>query len=169
MSLREEIEKLILLEQEKLATHERKENEFHARQRERFAALRKVLDELLGSVESAYLRGQVSDQSATIEVGKSTHSRSFETDIRWEIEPNFGTRSSGKEDEGLFHEEGGFRVQETQYYNSLGLFHPESAEPSERTHVFATELQVCEYLAKRVAEKVAFYRHSAGLANRAKA
>lgn len=168
MSLKEEIENLILQEQKKLATRERKENEFHARQRQRFAPLRKVLDELLISVESAYLRGRISDQSATIEVGKSIHSGSFETDIRWEIEPNFGTSLSAKKHEGLFYEEAGFRVEETEYFHSLELYHPESADPSERTHIFATESQACEYLGKKVAEKVAFYRRLGGLANRTK-
>lgn len=167
MSLKEEIEKLIQMEQRKLATSERKENDFRARQQQRFAPLRKVLDELLISVESRYLRGRISDQSATIEVGK-TLSGSFETDIRWEIEPNFGTSLSAKKQEGRFREEAGFRVEETEYFHSLELFHPESADPSEQTHIFATESQVGEYLAKKVAKKVAFYRRLDSLANRAK-
>ena len=69
---------------------------------------------------------------------------------------------------GLFYEEAGFRVDEAEYYHSLGLFHPESANPSERRHLFATETQACEYLASKIAEKVALYRHLASLGQRAR-
>ena len=91
--------------------------------------------------------------------------RAFEADLRWEVQPNFGTRSSStSRDAGLSYEEAGFRVEETQYYHSLPDYH----SPSERVHIFPTESQTCEYLASRIAERAAFYRHLTNLAQRAR-
>jgi hypothetical protein len=168
MSLRNEVEKLIQIEREKIAARERKHDDYHSRQRERFAAIRPVLQELVDSIETGYIRARIDDDLARLDVGKN-NDRCFETDIRWEVQPNFGIRAEADKDGGLFYEEPGFRVDETQHYHSLELFHPGSGSASERKLIFPNESQTCEYLITKIVEKVAFYQHLANLGQRAKA
>jgi len=163
MSLKDEIEKLIRIEQEKIDAREQKHHEYQERQRQRFALVRTILQGITDSIEGVYIRTRIDDDTARIELGMSNGDY-FETDIQWQVQPNFGTRCSASKDEGLFYEEAGFRVEETQYYHSL----PEYHGPSEHTHIFPTESQTCEYLAAKSAEKVAQYRHLTQLAQRAR-
>jgi hypothetical protein len=78
MSLRNEVEKLIQIEREKIAARERKHDDYHSRQRERFAAIRPVLQELVDSIETGYIRARIDDDLARLDVGKN-NDRCFET------------------------------------------------------------------------------------------
>ena len=75
--------------------------------------------------------------------------------MKFEIEPNYRIELAHrvKEDESLFYEESGIRVKEECIYR-----YPDF-EISEKEHVFKTESETMDYLVKRIAEKIASYRH----------
>ena len=144
MGLKDEIEKIIRAEQEKLEAQDQADRDYDERQRDRFKPLRALLDELATSIDPAHLKASVGEASATIEVGKKKgDSAYFESDARWEIEPN----------NSLFEELPGFKVEETVYH-----YFPEF-DTFEKTLNFDTEEQVMDYLVSKIAEKVAFYRY----------
>lgn len=156
MSLKDEIEKLVRAERAKLESRDRKHSDFYARQRERFAPLQRVLQELSASVDERYLRATIREDSAHIEVGRD-EAQYFSPDVKWRIEPNYDISVSAEPSESLFIDQPGFRVSETQYYRA-----PDSGT-CERNHVFDDEKAVTEYIVKGVAEQIATYEHMASL------
>ena len=155
MSLKDEIEKLINAERSKLEERDKKDAEYNQRQRQRFASLRVILQEISASVDPKYLESRVDDYSAKIELGrieKSTRS----TETRWEIEPNYTynfARHHSEAAESFYSEEPGFKVEETEYS------HCPEFDTSEDTKTFQDEQAVSEYLIKKITEKVAHYMY----------
>lgn len=158
MSLKDEIEKLISAEQSKLEDRDKKHADYHQRQRDRFASLRVILEEISASIDSKYFESRINDDSATITLGRDEKSHRS-TDIDWRIEPNYAIRSQAEAWESLFYEEPGFRVEETVYYIE---------DMSEDTKNFPDEQAVSEYLLKKIAEQVAHYRNLESLAAKRK-
>lgn len=152
MSLKDEIEKLISAEQSKLENRDEKHSRFHERQRQRFAPLRAVLEEICASVDSKYLESRIGDDSIILELGRIEGS-SRSTDVRWRIEPNYGVRFPAEAGDSLFFEEPGFRVEETKYYRYAEF------DMVENTKAFEDEQAVSQYLVRKIAEQVAHYRH----------
>jgi len=157
MSLKDEIEKLIRAEQTNLENRDHKHADYHQRQRDRFASLRVVLEEISASIDSGYLKSRIGDNSATIELGR-TEDSSWSTDICWRIEPNYDVRFGAKAGESLFHEKPGFKLEETEYYRF-----PEY-DISEKTQDLPDEQAISQYLIKKITDKVAHYRHMESLA-----
>jgi len=161
MSLKDEIEKLINAEQSKFRDRDRKHAAHHERMRERFASLRVILEEITVSVDSKYLGSRFHDDSALFELGRIEGS-SRSTDTRWKIEANYGIRSDADVAEGIYSDEPGFKVEETEYYNypKYGL--------SQSTRVFENDRTLSEYLIRKIAEKVAHYRYLESLSAKQK-
>ncbi|MGH7207272.1 MAG: hypothetical protein ACREI2_13815 [Nitrospiraceae bacterium] len=154
MSLKDEIEKLIRQEEQKIEERDQRYTEYHERQRQCFQSLRALLEEVVGSVDSRHIKSHIFDDRATLEVGEKKGDY-FSAEVRWKIEPNFDVRLGAEKGESLFYEQLGFRVEETKYYDApeLGL------GVSENNHVFNTEQETAEYIIKQIAEKMAHYRH----------
>ena len=161
MSLREEIDRLIRAEREKLEQRDRRDKEYHSRQQERFRPMRALLEEVAGSISPEYLRMRILEHGASFEVGTKKTDRDyyFEIDARWWIEPNysFGSYAAG---ESVLQEEPGVKIEEKLY------FHLPEYEVSERTQVFSTENDVAEYLVRELAKKIAHYEHLKTLRSR---
>lgn len=160
MGLKEEIERVVAAERQKLAARDQSHAEYHEVQRRRFQPMRALLEELAASVEPTYLEIQLDESSATLEVGDKGKQHS-NIDIRWEIEPDYEIASPIDEGQGLFREKSGFRVDEKKYY-----YMPEY-EVFESTRKFATEAEVAEYLIREIAKELAQYRHFADLRTKA--
>ena len=88
MSLKDELEKIIQAEQSKLAERDRKHADHRERQKDRFAPLRAVLEELVNSVESYYLSAYLSVDSATLDFKKSSFLHGNVPGIYWSIQPD---------------------------------------------------------------------------------
>ena len=158
MNSKDEIEKLINVEQAKLEDLETKHVDYRQRQRDRFAPLRIILEEISASIDSKYLESRIDDYSAKITLGRIEKSYRS-TDTSWRIEPNHGTNFQPKAGEILFYEEPGFIVEE---YNS------HIDDSSEKTEILLDEQAVSEYLIKKITEQVAQYRHLKSLAEKRK-
>ena len=55
MSLKDETEKMIQAEREKLESRDEKDQEYKARQKERFKPLRALIEELVATIEPEYI------------------------------------------------------------------------------------------------------------------
>jgi hypothetical protein len=154
MSLKEEIEKIVRAERDKLESRDQGHKEYHERQRKRFQPMRALLEELATSVDTAHLKASIREDSATVEVGRKEGDRAyFQSDARWRIEPNFQVQFHAEKGESLFSEAPGIKVEETVYYR-----YPEY-ETFEKTYTFEDEEKAMGYLVGEIAEKVAFYQH----------
>jgi hypothetical protein len=152
MGLKDEIEKLIRTEQDKLKNTEQKDREFYEHQRQRFIPMRAIIEEISKSIEPEYIRVSIQESDARIELGRKNSRDYFEEDVRWEIMPNYRWLPLQK-GESLRCGEPGFRVEERitfQYPNY---------DTSEHTYTFDNEQATAECLIKKIAEKVGFYRH----------
>jgi len=158
MSLKDEIEKLIQAEHEKIETRDKKHDDYHQRQRDRFVSLRAILKEITESIDPKYLESRIGNDSARIEIGRKEKSYRS-TDAYWNIEPNYDVSFGAAADESLFYEKPGFKVEETVYYID---------DMSEDNMTFSDENEVAEYLIKKITEKVAHYRHLEALAEKRK-
>lgn len=143
MSLKDEIEKLIQQEQQKIEEFGQRLSEFSGRQRLRFQSFRTLLEEIVASVDTKHIEARISDERATLQVGKRKDGHFF-TEIRWEIEPN---------NNGLLCEQPGYSVEETHYYEF-----PEY-DVLEHKLVFNNEQETADHIVKKIAEKMAHYRH----------
>lgn len=159
MTLKEEIEKLIRVEREKLEAREQKHTDYHGRQRERFVPVSTLLQQLSVSVEPDYLKLHLHDASAILELGRERDGY-FRSQLRCTVEPNFAVQAGAAPGESLFREEPGFRLDETHY------FHEPEYDTSERTVILSDEADLAEYLAQKIAEHVAHCRHLKSLAQR---
>ena len=88
MSLNDEIEKLIQAEKQKLELQDTRSSQLHKRQEERFAPLRRVLEELVKSVDAQFIQANIVESSARVDLGE-TEKEHFRVEIRWEIQPNY--------------------------------------------------------------------------------
>ena len=152
MSLKDEIEKLISAELDKLETHDQKDKEFYERQKQRFIPMRGIIEEISKSVGPEYIRVAIHESDARIELGRKNINAYFEEDVRWEIEPNYEWEPPWK-GSSLRCERPGFRVEERITYQYPNY------ETSEHAYTFNDEQATAEYLVKKIAEKVGFYRH----------
>ena len=84
MSLKDELDKSVRVERAKLETADRLDAEFPERQRQRFRALRALVEELGAVGDPRFLRTQIEDDGATVEVGRLKRDlSSFVTDMQW--------------------------------------------------------------------------------------
>ncbi len=149
MSLKDEIEKLIQDEQRKIRDRDRETKKYYSKLRECFAPLRKLLEQLVVSIEKPYIKSRIDDQKATLEVGREENGR-FLADVRWEIEPHYSTDTADHEES--LSQPVVFSIGETHYFR----MEDEVLENAER---FDTDHAVVEYLMRCIAEKIAHYRH----------
>lgn len=160
MSLKDEIEKLIQNEQEKMKSRDKQHADYHQRQRERFIPMQAILKEIAESIETNYLESRIGDDSARIEIGRKDKAYRS-TDAYWRIEPNYEIRGGAASEESLFYEKPGFKVEETPYYINTN-------DMSEGNKIFSDENEVAEYLIKQITKKVAHYRHCESLEQKRK-
>ncbi len=148
MSLKDEIDKLVQAEREKLIAQDQKNEEFYELKRRRFKTMWAVLSEIAESIDPQYVRAELSheeDGSATINVGIDLRNEKSDADISWRVEPN----SEVGDDMVTSELTSGFRVEETQA----------TFETFTDVLTFKSESEVAEYLLPLIAEKVALYRH----------
>lgn len=151
MSLKDEIDKLIQAEREHLEQRDAKDYEFDELQKARFLPLRAVLEEVIKAVDPAYLRVELKDHQATIEVGKHWDN-CFEVDIRWCIEPMSTPRLEAEAGEALFEAQPGFSIEEVETFQL-----PEFNQ-FEHTYTFETEGEVVQHILKKMTENIAHYQ-----------
>jgi hypothetical protein len=152
VSLKDEIEKLIKQEEQKIEERDQRHLKYDERQRQNFQRLRALLEELVTSVDSKNINSNIFGNRAKLKIGKMKDGY-FSAEIEWEIQPNFDISFQAEKGESLFYEKPGFRVEETIYFNF-----PEY-DVSESKHIFNTEQETAEYIIKKIAEKIAHYRH----------
>jgi hypothetical protein len=153
MNPKDEIQKLIQSELEKWENYDIKNENFRVGQTARFQPLRSLLNELLASIEPEYIKSNVLEDRAEIEVG---HENNGTSKIHWTIQPNFKTQERQEEYWSLnlwqhkvnLEEAPGFTVNEKQ------------GEDRERTLEFNTAQEVILCLAQEIAKRVAFYRYT---------
>ena len=149
MSLKDEIEKRIQAEQEKLDVEDQRDKDFHERQSKRFKPLAILLKEVVNSVEKEFLDSEIIEYKAWVSVG-IRGDEGFEVRTHWEVEQNFGSHTTHREDGILFYEEPGFRVEETVWLKW---------DVQENKLTFDTEQELIEYLVKKISKEVASQRH----------
>ena len=151
MSLKDEIDKLISAERALLKQRDAKENEYNELQKARFLPLRTDLGQLIKSVDPTYLRVQLTDYHASIEVGRHG-SDSFEVNVQWKIEPKFAPREEPEDGEALFEAQPGFSVEEVTTY------HRPEFRQLEHSYTFETEGEVIRHILKDMAKWIAHYQ-----------
>ncbi len=149
MSLKDEIEKLIQAEQEKLDEEDHRDKNFRERQSKRFKPLAILLKEVANSVEKEFLDAEIFEDKAWVSVG-IRGDEGFDVRTHWEVEPNFGRYTTHREDGILFYVEPGFRVEETVWLKW---------DVQENEFIFDTEQELIEYLVKKISKEVANQRH----------
>lgn len=158
MSLKDEIDNLIRAEQDKLKSRDEKYKEYDQQQRNRFASLRVILEQICQAVDSKYLEATLGESWGTLQLGHiSVRSNEWEPDIRWSINPNYEWNPSAKAGEATMYAKPGFILKEVNYYDLPGL--PYDERTSEKEHTFSDEKSLSEYLIEAITKKVAQYRH----------
>jgi hypothetical protein len=115
MSLKDELDKIVRAERAKLETADRLDAEFPERQRQRFCALRALVEELGAATDPRFLRTQIDEDGATVAVGHlKPDLSSFATDMQWEMRPNYSVHFDATSFSYRFRDEPGFRVAETR-------------------------------------------------------
>lgn len=151
MSLKEEIEKLIQIEQERLAVDEQKfaqqVKDYYDMQRDRFAPLAKVLKEVISSVDSTPIEVFFTDSWASIYIGRS---------LSWKIEPNYEYRFEAKRGECNHKAKEGFRLEETKYLVGDGMG---DGEIQEKERIFDSQEPLLEYVISVLVKEEARQRH----------
>ena len=153
MDPKSEIQKLIQSELEKWESYDKKNETFRVGQLARFQSLRNLLNELIASIEPEYIKSDILEDRARIEV---SHDNDNSSSMSWAIEPNFKTQERQEEYWSLnlwqhkvsLEEVPGFKVNEKQ------------GEDRERTLEFGTADEVIHCLAQEIAKRVAFYRYT---------
>ena len=148
-----EIQELIQSELKKWKRYDIKNENFRVGQTARFQPLGSLLNKLLTSIEPEYIKANILEDRATIEV---SHDNDNSSKIIWKIEPNFNIQAMKEEYWSLnlwqhkvnLEEAPGFKVKEKQ------------GEERERTLEFGTTDEVIHCLAQEIAKRVAFYRHT---------
>ena len=158
MGLKDEIENLIRAEQAKLQIRDDKHKDYEQQQRNRFACLRGILQEVCDSIGLQYLRPNLWDRSATLKIGHiNFRTNEWELETQWQIQPNYGWNPSAKAGEPQLYEKPGFILKTIEYYEFPGC--PDDERSSEETQIFSDEKSLSEYLIEAVTKKVAQYRH----------
>ena len=154
MSLKDEIENIIRTERGKLENRDQGNREYRERQRDRFQPLRALLEEFVTAIGPKYLKANIGDDRAIIEVGRrKKDSEYLECDYRWTIEPDYGIKMRSDASESLFEEKAGVRVEEKQYFRF-----PEY-DTSEKAHHFEADEEAFQHLVETTAKEVAHYQH----------
>lgn len=154
MDPKSEIQKLIQAELKKWESYDKKNETFRVSQLARFNPLRKLLNELIASIEPEYIKSSILEDRATIEV---SHNNDDLSKMSWAIEPNFKAQERQEEywsrnlwqHKVSLEEVSGFKVNEKQ------------GNDRERTLEFETADEVIHSLAQEIAKRVAFYRYAA--------
>ncbi len=153
MNPKDEIQKLIQSELKKWEDYDKKNVDFHTDQVNRFQPLRTLVLELIAPIEPEYIKADISDDRATIEVRNGNDKSSM---MAWTLRPNFKVQGRQEEywSQNLWQnkvnleEVPGFKVEETQ------------GEGGERILEFETVEEVIHSLARKIAKRVAFFRYS---------
>jgi hypothetical protein len=154
MSLKDELDKVVQTERAKLETADRLCAEFPERQRQRFRALRALVEELAAAADPRFLRTQIDGDGATVEVGRRKRDpSSFVTDMQWEMRPNYSIHFDATSFSYRFRDEPGFRVAETR----CPRFPADDATTT--TLVFKTEALLVDHLVQTIATRIAAYLH----------
>ena len=148
-----EIQKLIQAELEKWERYDKKNETFRVGQLARFQSLRNLLNELIASIEPEYIKSNILEDRAMIEV---SHDNDNSSSMSWTIQPNFKAQERQEEYWSLnlwqhkvsLEEINGFKVNEKQ------------GEDHERTLEFGTADEVIRCLAQEIAKRVAFFRYT---------
>jgi hypothetical protein len=156
MTLKDELDEIVRVERAKLETADRLDAEFPERQRQRFCALRALVEELGAVGDPRFLRTRVEDDGATVEVGRLKRDlSSFVTDMQWEMRPNYSTHFDATSLSYRFRGEPGFRVAETR----CPRFPADDAVTT--MLVFETEALLIDHLVRLIATRIAEYLHRA--------
>ena len=139
MSLKDEIEKLIQAERNRLAALDEKRTESKEHQRQRFQVLRALLEEVAEAMDTEYLDIMFIDKIAYIRVGIGAKA---EGDADWQIEPNY----KGDWEDGIYPLPG-FRV-----LYSGNLYR-------EKELIFQTEEEVIQYILPKITKTVVYFEH----------
>jgi len=153
MSLKDEIEKLIQAEQQKLDIQGQEDKERLRRAEKRFRPLAVLLKEVASSVEKEFLETIILAGNAIVKVGKRENELFYDS-IAWEVYPEpevFGHQENGELGWILKEENGkaSFIVNETTYYLE-GM--------NQKSFTFETEQEVIEYFIKKISKEVAHQR-----------
>lgn len=153
MNPKDKIKELIQAELQKWEEYEKKIEEFRAQQISRFKPLQSLLKEIVASIEYEYIKADISENRATIEL---SNNESSADKISWTIEPNFITQEMKEEywKINLWQNKinlavaPGFKLKERQ------------GEGRELLFELGTMDEVIHHLVQNIAQRVAFYRHS---------
>lgn len=144
-NLKDEIEKLVQLEEKNIESKNKKNSEFHERQRERFAPLRTTLEEIVNAIDPSLVQAKIRVSSARLEIGR-TRNGHFRAETRWEIEPSYRHPDGIAGDRA---EESGFAVEATTYFQFADVDH------LERSLTFKNDQALVDYLMGEIAKKIA--------------
>jgi hypothetical protein len=154
MSLKDELDKIVRVERAKLETADRLDSEFPERQRQRFCALRALVEELAAAADPHFLRAQIEDDGATVAIGHLKRDfSSFVTDMQWEMRPNYSVHFDATSLSYRFRDEPGFRVAETR----CPRFPADDAATT--MVVFETEALLIDHLMQAIATNIAENLH----------
>jgi len=153
MNPKDEIQKLIQSELGKWENYDKKNENYQVGQTARFQSLRSLLNELLISIEPEYIKSNVLEDRAEIEV---SHENDGPSKMHWTIQPNFKIQERQEEYWSLnlwqhkvsLEETPGFKVNEKQ------------GDDRERILEFKTAQEVILCLAQEIAKRIAFYRYT---------
>lgn len=153
MSLKDEINRLILEKRQFLEREDTKNLEFHELQKRRFAVLRPTLDELAQATDPAYLRVKLMDTEAKLQLG-TTHGEHFKVQTEWRAAPSSGVRFELDSPGGmLMVDKPGFTLEEVTEHE-----YPDY-DRSEQNYTFKTEGELIEHIVKRTTELIAHHQH----------
>jgi len=156
MTLKDELDESVRVERAKLETADRLDAEFPERQRQRFCVLRGLVEELGAVGDPRFLRIQVVDDGATVQVGRLKRDlSSFVTDMQWEMRPNYSIHVDAASLNSRFRSEPGFRLAETR----CPRFPADDAVTT--MLVFETETLLIGHLVRVIAMRIAAYQHRA--------
>ncbi len=131
---------------------------YFAEQKSHFSMMRQLLTELTNAVPQEFLRKTLSDDAATIEVGwNRPEDGTFETTIRWNIEPSHHLNDDSDDEPPSLESTPGFDLQETSFL---------CYEMYESKRSFPDASQLLEYIAKEMAKQVATFQHIRGKGKR---
>lgn len=151
MSLKEELQNLITEERNKLEIRDQGMQSYKSAQESRFAIMKRLLTELANAVPPEYIQKTLLDDSAIISVGwNRPEDGTFETKIRWNIEPNRQFKVDYETKQSWLESAPGFDIQETSFL---------CYEMFEQKRSFPNEESLVEYIAKQVAEQIAGVEH----------
>lgn len=162
MNPKDEIQILIQNEEKKWEDYEIRNENFRIRQVDNFQPLRVLLNALVISIEPEYIKTNILDDHATIEIGNEMDRSSC---ISWTIQPNFKTQESKEEYWNInlwqnklsVEQVAGFKIQEKR------------GDDREKNAEFETDKETITYLAQEIAKRIAYYRYRKNVKSRKEA